>query len=107
MKSLLEHTVYLRNLCAHHSRLWNRRFTITLALPTTQPMAILSSLHPAEDRRIYNTLVLLQHLVDVIDPANTWGRRLHDLIASQPSMVTPHMGFPSAWRTRPVWSRFS
>lgn len=56
LKSLLEHAVYIRNLCAHHARLWNRRFTITVTLPNSQPRDILSSLHLAEDRHLYNTL---------------------------------------------------
>ena len=103
MKSFLEHAVYVRNLCAHHSRLWNRRFTITLAIPVAQPMAILSSLHPAEDRRIYNTLVLLGHMMDVIETDRRWRVRLYALLVRQKFPVTAHMGFPGDWRERPFW----
>ena len=31
-EGLLQHFVYLRNTCAHHSRLWNRKFTKTIAI---------------------------------------------------------------------------
>lgn len=103
LKSLLQHAAYVRNLCAHHARLWNRRFTITLTLPQTQPMNMLSSLHPGETRRIYNTLVLLGHMLDVIEPEHTWRHRLTALIQSQRFPVTSSMGFPEDWLGRPAW----
>ncbi len=37
LESLLQHCAYVRNICAHHSRLWNRRFTITVKLPRSSP----------------------------------------------------------------------
>jgi abortive infection bacteriophage resistance protein len=46
LESLLHHLVYLRNLCAHHSRLWNRKFTITLQLPMSYPPALVGSPEP-------------------------------------------------------------
>jgi abortive infection bacteriophage resistance protein len=103
MKSFLEHAAHVRNLCAHHARIWNRRLTVTMELPDAQPMTILSSLHPAEDRRIYNTLVLLGHMMDVIAPGHTWTRRLVELIEETPFNVAPEMGFPADWRERDFW----
>jgi len=102
MKSLLLHAVYIRNLCAHHSRLWNRSFTITLALPERQPAELVASLNPAEDRRIYNTLVMLAHIVNIVEPSNHWGHRLRALIHAQTFPVTERMGFPADWETRPI-----
>ncbi len=103
LKSLLEHSTYVRNLCAHHSRLWNRRFTITLALPH-HPAKVVENLNPAEDRRIYNTLVVLAHVVDVVEPENHWAHRLLALLRAQTFPVTEHMGFHEDWETRPMWN---
>ncbi len=103
LKSLLEHATYIRNLCAHHSRLWNRKFTITLALPQ-HPARIVESLNPVEDRRIYNTLVVLAHVVDVVEPENHWAHRLLALLRAQTIPVTQHMGFPDDWESRPMWN---
>lgn len=103
LKSLLEHCAYVRNLCAHHSRLWNRRFTITVQLPQSSPAALIPSLHPAENRRIYNSLVLLIHMVEVIEPHAHWPMRLlHHLQTLNPTLH-PHMGFPPDWQQRPIW----
>jgi abortive infection bacteriophage resistance protein len=104
LKSLLEHCAYIRNLCAHHSRLWNRRFTITVQLPQSTPAAVIPSLHPTEDRRIYNTLVLLLYMVKLIEPHATWPARLkHHLLTLDPRLI-PHMGFPADWQQRPIWN---
>lgn len=103
LKSLLEHATYVRNLCAHHSRLWNRRFTITMVMPK-HPRKVEESLNPEEGRRIYNTLVVLAHIVDVVEPENHWAHRLLALLRAQTSDVTSHMGFPEDWETRPVWT---
>ncbi|MBN1423286.1 Abi family protein [Candidatus Fermentibacteria bacterium] len=104
LKSLLEHAAYVRNLCAHHSRLWNRRFTITVSLPRHRPADLVSSLNPTETRRLYDTLVLLAHVVDIVEPQSHWARRVFELISNHASPVTAAMGFPSDWEARPIWS---
>lgn len=105
LKSLLEHTVYVRNLCAHHARLWNRSFTITVSLPQKKPADVIASLNPSEDRKIYNTLVLLAHIMDVVEPHNHWAHRVKALINAQHQPVTASMGFPENWGTLPVWTK--
>ena len=103
LKSVLEHCVYVRNLCAHHARLWNRKFTVTVQLPQSSPAAVIPNLHPGEDRRLYNTLVLLVHLVGVIEPATHWPLRLTQHLLTLNSGLLPHMGFPVDWNQRPIW----
>lgn len=104
LKSLLQHGVYVRNLCAHHARLWNRRFTITVQLPQSNPKEIIPNLNPAEPRRLYNSLVLLTHMIRIIDPDSTWPTRLiQQLLAFDKSLIL-HMGFPADWQARSMWT---
>lgn len=105
LKSILEHSVYVRNLCAHHARLWNRKFTITVQLPQSSPASVLPNLHRAEDRRLYNTLVLLTHMVGVIEPTAHWPKRLTQHITTLKPDLLPHMGFPADWQQRPLWQQ--
>jgi abortive infection bacteriophage resistance protein len=106
LKSLLEHSVYLRNLCAHHSRLWNRRFTITVSLPTKRPTKVVESLNPMEDRRIYNSLVLLGHLLSIVEPGSDWQKRLYQHLQTLPAAMHADLGFPPDWQNRPAWLPF-
>jgi abortive infection bacteriophage resistance protein len=104
LESLLHHLVYLRNLCAHHSRLWNRKFTITLQLPMSYPPALVAALNPSEDRRLYNSLVLLAYFVGIIEPLSPWSRQLCGLINSRQEHFLRQMGVPSDWQRRPMWA---
>ena len=102
LESFLHHLTYLRNLCAHHSRVWNREFTLLPPVPKSKPQQLATSVNRPGGRRIYNTCCFLQHLMDVVSPGHHWGERLQQLIA-QHQVEVRHMGFPADWRTRPVW----
>ena len=101
LESWLIHLSTVRNICAHHSRLWNRKFTRTPKLPKGKP----SHLHnqfESDSRQIYNTLVILMHLLDVISPSHSWHSRFKRLIA-QYAIPTQNMGFPNDWKQRKIW----
>lgn len=103
LKGFVRHLTYLRNLCAHHGRLWNRRFTITMPLPRTKPSALISSFNPSSNRQLYNSLVMIAGLLEVVSPGSFWKQRLCQLL-SEHSIDTQAMGFPDGWRRRPVWT---
>ena len=104
LASFIEHATYLRNLCAHHSRVWNRKATKTMQIPSTKPALLISSFNhdPHTSRKIYNTLVMLIHLINIISPANHLKTRLIDLIAKHKINVIS-MGFPVDWERRDIW----
>jgi len=101
-QGLLEHLTYLRNMCAHHSRVWNRRFTKTLPLPRSKPEGLSNQVNRAAERKLYNTLVLMLHLMDKISPHHHWRASLLSLIDKYGVDVSA-MGFPDLWRTLPIW----
>lgn len=100
--SFLHHLSTVRNLCAHHSRLWNREFMFTFKLPRQRPQTLLSSFNPTEPKRIYNTLTILLYLMNRIAPGHHWRQRLIDLITRH-HIDPAHMGFPADWQTRTIW----
>lgn len=87
----------LRNVCAHHTRLWNRRF------PKKYPhiRKIPDLLHPEtegeEARYIRNHLVMLRYLMLVINPGTSWPQRLCDLLQLQSSGTIAAMRLPDNW----------
>ena len=80
--TFLHHLVVVRNLCAHHSRVWNRRFAFPLKVPRDRPVAVLSSLNRGAPRNLYNTLVMLAYFLDAVSPGHHWKQRLLDLHTS-------------------------
>lgn len=101
LESWLRHLSLVRNICAHHSRLWNREFTITPLLPLSKPAGLIAQCHTGS-RKLYNTLVILLHCLDVIAPQHHWRVRLKNLIAQHAIPVTA-IDFPPGWEHMPIW----
>ncbi|WP_024304147.1 Abi family protein [Pseudogulbenkiania sp. MAI-1] len=101
LESWLRHLSLVRNTCAHHSRLWNREFTITPLLPRSKPAGLAVQCR-AGSRKLYNTLVILLHCMDVIAPRHHWRGRLKELIALHTIPVVA-MDFPSGWEQMAIW----
>lgn len=100
--SLMHHLTTVRNTCAHHGRLWNREFTVLPVVPNLGPEALTLSLRNDKDRHIYNTLTLMLHLMNVVNPGHHWRTRLVDL-TEEYGADTGAMGFPVDWRELPLW----
>ncbi|ARG96765.1 Abi family protein [Legionella micdadei] len=102
--SFVEYLAYLRNLCAHHSRVWNRGMTKTMKVPRSKPSDLINNFHndPLASRRLYNPLVMIIHLLKIICPGNHFRNRLIALIKEHEIIVSA-MGFPENWSNRSIW----
>jgi len=100
LASWLHALSYIRNVCAHHKRLWNRQLAIKPQLPSRS----LSWPHNIPDNgRLYCVLVVLQHLLLVVSPRCQWRNRLFNLFDSHPNVPLEAMRIPQDWRSRAVW----
>lgn len=100
---------YLRNLCAHHSRLWNRVLTYQSAKfnPNQVEPDLQHAAEWATRDKVYVLAASLAYLVRHIDPASTWHldfrthlRKFPDLPDKSPE---GDMGFPNGWADLPLW----
>lgn len=103
---------YLRNVCAHHSRLWNRRLTMTPPKfnPTQvhEPLQHVAQTGETDRRKVYTLLAELAYLVRHIDPANKWPiSGLRTVVKKFPGddLLSPErdMGFPNGWAEFDLW----
>ncbi|PKM16719.1 MAG: hypothetical protein CVV12_01190 [Gammaproteobacteria bacterium HGW-Gammaproteobacteria-2] len=91
---------YVRNVCAHHKRLWNRQMGIKPQLPsrsTAWPHDVL------DNGRLYCILVVLQHMLKVVSPRCHWRDRLFELFDMHPNVPLTAMQIPNGWRTKAIW----
>lgn len=102
LSSFMHHLTHVRNLTAHHSRLWNRRLTFTMRLPQ-RPDTLNRTFNHTADRKIYNSLVMLGYLLLLISPGTSWVRRMRQLLADYPQAHPAAMGFPEDWQRLPFW----
>lgn len=107
MEGVLHALTPVRNVCAHHSRLWNRRFAMSLpAIKRIRDRLVPPNSPNHQDHHIYNYLVVVEFMLYSITPKSTWKRRL---IALFDNMLTNDelraMGFPNDWKTRKPWCK--
>ena len=98
LASWLHTLAYVRNLCAHHSRLWNRELAIKPSLPHGWGYK-----NVAPDR-IYSVLVILQHLLKTRARSCTWQNRLTKLIEEHPKVDLVAMKMPAEWEILAPWA---
>ena len=104
LQSFMHHLTHVRNITAHHGRLWNRRLTITMSLPR-QPRELALMFNTRRDRYIANTVIMLGYLLKLISPGTTWPERLRPLIEDATRIDPVAMGFAADWRELPLWRR--
>lgn len=102
--SILHHLTVVRNKCAHHSRLWNCEFTVIPKLPRDRPAIVAKSLNRDRERKIYNTLIIIIHLLNTISPGHHWKNSLLGL-ADNHRIDMSKMGFPGNFKSLPIWQR--
>lgn len=102
LTSALHHLTVVRNICAHHGRLWDRNIAIKSQLPRKNPAALVASLSHDDAGHTYNTLTMLGWLLDRISPGQTWIGRVAQHADGHPP-AREMMGFPADYRSRPVW----
>jgi abortive infection bacteriophage resistance protein len=106
------HTLtYVRTLCAHHSRLWNRDFAI-------KPDVLIKPVHPwmsfsfrGNNHRCFYFLCMIKYLLFSANPTNHFSKKLNDLICKYPAIPIRYLGIPSDgkanlidWRNEPLWN---
>ena len=93
---------YVRNICAHHSRLWNKTFGITPMMPrrTTFPFVTLPT---KGTQHVYFVLCMILYLLNIINPSNTFRNKINVLLEEYPNIDIVAMGFPENWKEQPLW----
>lgn len=94
--------VYLRNVCAHHTRLWNRAMSIQPQIPRTPRKQWLNNVNVANNRT-YFILSMVAYLLQTINPNNRFTKKFKDLLNKYSNVDTKALGFPDNWENEPLW----
>jgi abortive infection bacteriophage resistance protein len=100
--SWLHSLVYIRNVCAHHSRLWNRVMSISPKIPLTPAKSWLND-STVSNNRTYFILSLMLYLLQSIDLKHQFIFRLKVLLNKYPNIDVTAMGFPESWEKETLW----
>ena len=104
--------VYIRNTCAHHSRLWNKSLTIKATVPTRTSLNGISNFHNIDTRtgnrmhiknRTYFVLCMLTYLLQSVNPSNKFKENLDALFIEYDLVDRKALGYTDNWETEPLW----
>ena len=104
LEDVLHTLTPIRNICAHHGRLWNRR--LAMKMPVIKRMR--DRMVPPEALNhqahyLFNYVVVIEHLMRSINPQGTWKKRFLELLATVGECELRSMGFPADWEQRTPW----
>jgi abortive infection bacteriophage resistance protein len=88
---------YVRNLSAHHARLWNRWFIISPKL------TYLYGKDFGRENTFYAQVIVMDKLIKAISPGSMWKDRLNKLFLKYHTIPYEKMGFTNNWRDDPFW----
>lgn len=105
-KNWLHAFTLVRNLCAHHARIYGRKLDIALALPNIVGKAVerLGWVHqvPAPNTP-YAALCVLAFSMKKISPGNRFTERLLAIVEAYPDLKYENLGFKDGWQSEPLW----
>jgi len=93
---------YVRNLCAHHARLWNRWFVIS-------PMQAQTNKTKVKPKTFAEQAYIIDTILKAFGPdkSKAWKLKLYNLFLRYPKLPVESMGFKHNWKHEPFWSELT
>lgn len=93
----------VRNICAHHARLWNRELGYQPLIPRKKKNPEWHIPFEVKGNRIFGILTVLKYMLNRIAPQSNWKNRLIDLFSRYPEVPKLSMGFAENWQECGIW----
>lgn len=104
LPSWLQSIAQIRNICAHHGRLWNKNLPGRPNLLPRPPAPWLRNVPPVDQHHmLYIHICCMKYLLDVSNPGNHFKHRLAELFRKYPNVDLAAVGFPVDWQAEPLW----
>ena len=103
MISWLESLTSFRNFCAHHSRIWNRRYAVKPKMPRRMKGNDWLTDFSFQPDKLYPQLSCIAYMLNSIDSQNPFTSDIKALLAKYPSVDPTAMGFVKDWQNEPLW----
>ena len=107
LERVIRTVAYVRNICANHGRLWNRR--LVKRIPKLKRFGDDLSVEKIGEQAqpenyIYNVLVVLCRMLLRQSLDTSFPARVAALITARPGHQQLALGFPANWESPPVWT---
>jgi abortive infection bacteriophage resistance protein len=105
LSSWLESITYIRNIIAHHSRLWSRNMVKTPVSHLKNPSGQWFSINPTavQLKKPYLIISIMVYLCNAIEPNHKIKLKILQLFKTNPNIQIYKMGFLNSWNYQPIW----
>lgn len=108
--SWLHSLTYVRNVCAHHSRLWNKDLAVEPERLLKPVGAWVGTRYSNNNNRTFYLLCVLKYFLIRVNPTNSLKEKLEELFQKYPTVPIQFVGIPSEsngkvldWTKEPLW----
>ncbi len=105
LSSWLEAITYVRNIIAHHSRLWSRNMVKRPIEKINNPIGFWfnNALLPVQTKKPFLIISCMLYLCNQISPNHHIKNKLIELFNNNPSIPIYKLGFLNKWNKEPIW----
>lgn len=104
MENWLKIITYTRNICAHHSRFWNRKLSLKMSNFKKEPFHKWVNMSGVQKNSSYTYICIVQYLTNRINPQNNFKSKLNALFNKYENIdIHKGMSFPKNWKEEPLW----
>ncbi|MFT6880691.1 MAG: abortive infection bacteriophage resistance protein [Psychromonas sp.] len=105
LPSWVQGLTQIRNLCAHHSRLWNKNLMARPKILTSPPFPWIEDVPKVDEHyKIYIHLCLIKYLLNVVKPENTFSDDFKKLLVNYPIIDPNALGMKQDWHKEALWT---
>ena len=102
--SWLQSISQIRNMVAHHSRLWNKNLPGRPKLLSKPPFPWIKDVPPASEHfMLYIHLCCMKYLLNIVKPYNDMTNKLDTLLDTYKNIDPKALGMKSNWQDEPLW----
>ena len=103
LSSWLIYLTNVRNVCAHHSRLWNKKISADRpTIPSREKYKFNGEITNDFNTTMYGIVSIINRLLLSFNPENMFIEKIEALIEEY-SIDTSLMGFPNEWKETATW----
>jgi abortive infection bacteriophage resistance protein len=105
LSSWLESITYVRNIIAHHSRLWSRNMVKRPKEKIINPKAawLQLGIKPVQAQKAFLIISCMLYLCNEVTPGHQIKSKLIDLFNQNPTIPIYKLGFLNGWNNQPLW----
>ncbi len=104
LPSWLQSFSHIRNICAHHGRLWNKNLPGRPKILSKPPHPWITNMPIGKEHHyLYLHLCCMKYLLNIISPDNHFTEEMSVLLEKYPGVDPFALGIKPNWKDEPLW----